>query len=62
MTRARVKGWRSVGGHRGIATSGVIAACFARFWQSYAAFRHILRRGYASPCEAWESERQTGSW
>lgn len=34
----------------------------ARFWQSYAAFRHILRRGRESPCDAWASERRTGSW
>lgn len=33
-----------------------------RFWQSYAAFRHILRNGYDNPCEAWASERQHGEW
>jgi hypothetical protein len=34
----------------------------ARFWQSYAAYRHVLRHGYANPCEAWTAERQTGEW
>ena len=34
----------------------------ARYWQSYAAFRHVVDAGYDHPCQAWANERRIGMW